>query len=95
MSVTAVSPTLDASVRALTAHPVIVEMALDLNQASPDQLAVLITGGSDPTDRFMSLANDRFAERTGGQRGEFIGTVARAVITAMNVLRDQPQEAAQ
>ncbi|MEU9925075.1 hypothetical protein AB0H51_27970 [Streptomyces griseoluteus] len=89
-TVTALAPTFGKSVRDLTSHPVIVEMAEDLNGASPDALSVLITGGTEPTTRFMALANDRFAERTGGERGLFLGTVARAVVAAMAELRGEP-----
>ncbi|MBG7704862.1 hypothetical protein HCJ76_44075 [Streptomyces sp. MC1] len=89
-TVTALAPTFGKSISDLTSHPVIVEMAEDLNGASPDMLSVLITNGTDPTTRFITLANDRFAERTGGERGLFIGTVARAVITAMAELRGEP-----
>lgn len=95
MTVTALSPAFDQSIRDLTAHPVIVEMAEDLNGATPDMLSVLITNGTEPTTRFMTLANDRFAERTDGEHGRYLGTVARAVIAAMNALRDEPQGAAQ
>lgn len=90
LTVTAIAPAFDKSVRDLTSHPVIVEMAEDLNRASPDMLSVLITNGTDPTTRFMALANDRFAERTGGERGLYLGTVARAVIAAMAELRGEP-----
>jgi hypothetical protein len=94
-TVTAISPGFDQSVRDLTDHPVVREMAADLNQATPDMLSVLITGGTEPTSRFMGLANARFAERTGGEHGPFLGSVSRAVIAAMAVLREQPQESAQ
>jgi hypothetical protein len=95
MPVTAISPAFDQSIRDLTDHPVIVEMAEDLNGASPDALSVLIRGGTEPTTRFIELANDRFAERTGGERGRYLGTVARAVIAAMAELRDKPAEPAE
>jgi hypothetical protein len=70
-------------------------MAADLNGATPDALSVLITGGTEPTNVLMALANDRFAERTGGEHGPFLGSVSRAVIAAMAELREQPQESAQ
>jgi hypothetical protein len=95
MTVTAISPAFDQSVRDLTAHPVVREMAADLNGATPDALSVLITGGTEPTNVLMALANDRFAERTGGEHGPFLGSVSRAVIAAMAELREQPQESAQ
>jgi hypothetical protein len=90
MTVTAISPAFDQSVRDMSAHPVIVEMAEDLNGATPDMLSVLITNGTEPTTRFMTLANDRFAERTGGEHGRYLGSVARAVIAAMDELREKP-----
>lgn len=92
MPLTVLSPAFDQSVRDLTEHPVIVEMAADLNAASPDMLSVLITNGDQPTTRFMPLANERFAERTGGERGRYLGTVSRAVIAAMAQLRGEPSE---
>ncbi|MEU5181208.1 hypothetical protein AB0G49_14260 [Streptomyces longwoodensis] len=94
MSVTAISPAFDQSIRDLTSHPVIREMAADLNGASPDALSVLITDRTEPTSRFMALANDRFAERTGGEHGPYIGSVARAVIAAMTELRGEPAQPA-
>lgn len=95
MTLTAISPAYDQSIRALVEHPVIVEMAEDLNGATPDMLSVLITNGTDPTTRLMTLANDRFAERTQGERGRYLGSVARAVIVAMNELREQPAQPAE
>jgi hypothetical protein len=93
-TVTAISPGFDQSVRELTDHPVVREMAADLNQATPDMLSVLITGGTEPTTRFMALANEHFGAKT-GEHGQFLGSVSRAVIAAMAVLRDEPQETAQ
>jgi hypothetical protein len=95
MTAAPLSPTFDESVRTLTTHPVVVEMAIDLHRATPAMLATLTTDEGAPTTQFMTLAADRFAERTDGQRGQFLGTVSRAVLAALAVLRaplpEQPQ----
>ncbi|AWI32638.1 hypothetical protein [Streptomyces tirandamycinicus] len=86
MSLTALSPAHDQSVRELADHPVIEEMARDLLRATPDMLAVLTTDGHSPTTQLMALANDRYAERTGGH-GRHLGSVARAVLARLGTLR--------
>ncbi|MFB6505553.1 hypothetical protein ACFC07_22320 [Streptomyces sp. NPDC056099] len=86
MPVTVLSPAFDQSVTALADHPVITEMATDLLAATPDQLATLMSATGDPNTRFIALANDRFAERT-GDHAPFLGTVARAVAARLAELR--------
>jgi hypothetical protein len=85
------SPAFDESVQALTTHPVIVGMAADLYKASPAMLATLTHDDGGPNTRLMALANDRFAELT-GQSAPFLGTVPRAVLAALAVLRDATAE---
>ncbi|WP_433860225.1 hypothetical protein [Streptomyces kronopolitis] len=78
MPVTVLSPAFDQSVTALADHPVITEMATDLLGATPEQLSTLLSASGAPNNRFMALANERFAERT-GSHAQYLGTVARAV----------------
>jgi hypothetical protein len=81
------SPTFAESIRALSGHPAVNEMAADLLKATPQMLATLTDDDGGPTSAFMIVARDRFAERAGGECGPYLGTVARAVLARLAELR--------
>lgn len=70
----------------LTGHSVVDEMARDLLRATPDMLATVMHDDGTPTAWFMCAARDRFAERTGGDAGQFLGDIARAVLARLHEL---------
>ncbi|MEU0857476.1 hypothetical protein ABZ352_18835 [Streptomyces griseofuscus] len=87
MPATVFAPSFAQSVRDLSDHPVIEEMARDLLGAAPEVMTTLTHEDGTPTFRLMSLANDRFADNTGGDHGRQLGTVAHAVLARLAELR--------
>ncbi|MEW1677940.1 hypothetical protein AB0O47_32605 [Streptomyces noursei] len=77
----------DQSVKELSGHLVIDEIARSLLGITPDMLNNLVYEDGRPTYRLTALANDRFAERTGGEHGRYIGSAARAVLARLAELR--------
>ncbi|MER7761545.1 hypothetical protein [Streptomyces sp. NPDC097619] len=79
--------TRDQAVNDLTGHPVIEEIARDLMGANPDMMATLTNSAGYPSYRLMSLAYDRFTERTGSGHGQLDTRVAQAVLDRLAELR--------
>ncbi|MFB6629952.1 hypothetical protein ACFCWY_08660 [Streptomyces sp. NPDC056362] len=71
----------------ITGRSVVDEMAHDLLRATPAMLASLLHADGTPNGLFMSAARGRYADRTGGDAGQFLGDIAWAVLARVNELR--------
>ncbi|NML55102.1 hypothetical protein HHL19_35765 [Streptomyces sp. R302] len=89
MSIT-IEPAHGEATALLLDHPAIEEMARDLLDATPQQLACLAHPDGSPTTFLMLTARDRFAERTTNEHGQHMGTIARAVLARLDALRTTP-----